>query len=172
MDLCEHAYYKREEKYMPYLYCHIDDKRCIYSKKCMKVERFIPLENEMWKECYKFIMNKRNNIPEGSYFVQTYRPNRIGKLILYVAMENSTKKIQSDFTELNQDYVYIDDDIVSLTPIEKKVDQSAYFSYEYSGFATEEIVENNEKIMDDNEIEKVEKKTSNNKKRGRKPKNE
>ena len=62
MDLCEHAYYKPEEKYMPYLYCHIDDKRCVYSKKCMKVERFIPLENEMWKECYKFIMNKKKNI--------------------------------------------------------------------------------------------------------------
>lgn len=167
MDLCEHAYYKPEEKYMPYLYCHIDDKRCIYSKKCMKVERFIPLENEMWKECYKFIMNKRNNIPEGSYFVQTYRPNRKGKLILYVAMDDTTKKIQSDFTELNQDYVYVDGDIVSLTPIEKKVDQSANFSYEYN-----EIVENSEKIVDDNEIEKVEKKTSNNKKRSRKPKNE
>lgn len=168
MDLCEHAYYKPEEKYMPYLYCHIDDKRCVYSKKCMKVERFIPLENEMWKECYKFIMNKRNNIPEGSYFVQTYRPNRKGKLILYVAMEDSTKKIQSDFTELNQDYVYIDDDVVSLTPIEKKVIQSAKNSYNDD----EEIVENSEKIVEDNEIEKVEKKTSNNKKRGRKPKNE
>ena len=129
MDLCKHAYYKPEEKYMPYLYCHIDDKRCVYSKKCMKVERFIPLENEMWKECYKFIMNKRNNIPEGSYFVQTYRPNRKGKLILYVAMEDSTKKIQSDFTELNQDYVYIDGNIVSLTPIEKKIIQSAKISY-------------------------------------------
>ena len=165
MDLCEHAYYKPEEKYMPYLYCNIDDKRCVYSKKCMKVERFVPLENEMWKECYKFIMQKRKNIPKDSYFVQTYRPNRKVKLILYVAMEDSTKKIQSDFTELNQDYVYIDGDVISLTPIEKKVIQSAKISYD-------EIEENNEKIVNDSEIEKIEKKTSNNKKRGRKPKNE
>ena len=165
MDLCEHAYYKPEEKYMPYLYCNIDDKRCVYSKKCMKVERFVPLENEMWKECYKFIMQKRKNIPKDSYFVQTYRPNRVGKLILYVAMNDSTKKIQSDFTELNQDYVYIDGDVISLTPIEKKVIQSAKISYD-------EIEENNEKIVNDSEIEKIEKKTSNNKKRGRKPKNE
>lgn len=172
MDLCEHAYYKPEEKYMPYLYCHIDDKKCVYSKKCMKVERFIPLENEMWKECYKFIMNKRSEIPEGSYFVQTYRPNRAGRLILYVAMGDSTKKIQSHFTKLDQDYVYIDGNTVSLTPIEKKVDQSANFSYKYSVFDTEEIVENSEKIVNDNKVEKVEKKTSNNKKRGRKPKNE
>ena len=150
---------------MPYLYCNIDDKRCVYSKKCMKVERFVPLENEMWKECYKFIMQKRKNIPKDSYFVQTYRPNRVGKLILYVAMNDSTKKIQSDFTELNQDYVYIDGDVISLTPIEKKVIQSAKISYD-------EIEENNEKIVNDSEIEKIEKKTSNNKKRGRKPKNE
>lgn len=163
MDLCEHAYYKPEEKYMPYLYCGVDDKRCIYSKKCMKVERFIPLENEMWKECYKFIMQKRKNIPKDSYFVQTYRPNRTGKLILYVVMDDSTKRIQSNFTQLNQDYVYIDGDIVSLTPIEKKNDQSAEISYK------ENIVENNEKIVNDT---KVEKKVSNNKKRGRKPKNE
>ncbi len=163
MDLCMYAYYKPEEKYMPYLYCNIDDKRCVYSKKCMKVERFIPLENEMWKECYKFIMKKRENIPKDAYFVQTYRPNKHGKLILYVVINDSTERIQSEFTELNQDYVYIDGDIISLIPIEKKVDQSANFSYKYS-----EIVENNEKIV----VENVEKKTSNNKKRNRKPKNE
>lgn len=167
MDLCANAYYKPEEKYMPYLYCNIDDKRCMYSKKCMKVERFVPLENEMWKECYKFIMNKKKNIPLDSYYVQTYRPNRKGKLILYVAMDDTTKKIQSNFTELNQDYVYIDGDTVSLTPIEKKVDQFANFSYKYS-----EIVENSEKIVDNNKVENIEKKTSNNKKRSRKSKNE
>ena len=159
MDLCEHAYYKPEEKYMPYLYCGVDDKRCIYSKKCMKVERFIPLENEMWKECYKFIMNKRNDIPEGSYFVQTYRPNRAGRLILYVAMGDTTKKIQSRFTKLDQDYVYIDGNTISLTPIEKK---------------------NNEEIVKDSEIveksapikEKVVEKSAPKKQRGRKSKNE
>lgn len=159
MDLCEHAYYKPEEKYMPYLYCHIDDKRCVYSKKCMKVERFIPLENEMWKECYKFIMNKRNDIPEGSYFVQTYRPNRAGRLILYVAMGDTTKKIQSRFTKLDQDYVYIDGNTISLTPIEKK--------------NSEEIVKDNEIVEKSAPIkEKVVEKSAPKKQRGRKSKNE
>lgn len=159
MDLCEHAYYKPEEKYMPYLYCHIDDKRCVYSKKCMKVERFIPLENEMWKECYKFIMNKRNDIPEGSYFVQTYRPNRAGKLILYVAMGDTTKKIQSRFTKLDQDYVYIDGNTISLTPIEKK--------------NSEEIVKDSEIVEKSAPIkEKVVEKSAPKKQRGRKSKNE
>ena len=163
MDLCENAYYKPEEKYMPYLYCNIDNKRCIYSKKCMKVERFVPLENEMWKECYKFIMNKRNNIPKDSYFVQTYRPNRTGKLILYVAMGDSTKKIQSNFTELKQDYVYIDGDTISLTPIEKKVS------------ILEEIPKINEKVVEkivQNKEEVIEKGVTNNKKRTKKFKNE
>ena len=159
MDLCEHAYYKPEEKYMPYLYCHIDDKRCVYSKKCMKVERFIPLENEMWKECYKFIMNKRNDIPEGSYFVQTYRPNRAGRLILYVAMGDTTKKIQSRFTKLDQDYVYIDGNTISLTPIEKK--------------NSEEIVKDSEMVEKSAPIkEKVVEKSAPKKQRGRKSKNE
>ena len=151
MDLCEHAYYKPEEKYMP--------KRCVYSKKCMKVERFIPLENEMWKECYKFIMNKRNDIPEGSYFVQTYRPNRAGRLILYVAMGDTTKKIQSRFTKLDQDYVYIDGNTISLTPIEKK--------------NSEEIVKDSEMVEKSAPIEeKVVEKSAPKKQRGRKSKNE
>ena len=121
MDLCVNAYYKPEEKYMPYLYCNIDDKRCMYSKKCMKVERFVPLENEMWKECYKFIMNKKKNIPLDSYYVQTYRPNKNNKLILYVVIDEKVERIQSDLTELNQDYVYLQKDNnkykISLTPI-------------------------------------------------------
>ena len=159
MDLCKHAYYKPEEKYMPYLYCHIDDKRCVYSKKCMKVERFIPLENEMWKECYKFIMNKRNDIPEGSYFVQTYRPNRAGRLILYVAIGDTTKKIQSCFTKLDQDYVYIDGNTISLTPIEKK--------------NSEEIVKDSEIVEKSAPIkEKIVEKSAPKKQRGRKSKNE
>ena len=167
MDLCINAYYKPEEKYMPYLYCNIDNKRCMYSKKCMKVERFVPLENEMWKECYKFIMNKRKNIPKDSYFVQTYRPNKSGKLILYVAMEDSTKRIQTDLKELKQDYVYIDGDTVSLTPIEKKTEK---ISYENSVFNNDDI--NEEKVLEEtaqNE-EKVVEKIALNKKRVRKSK--
>ena len=107
MDLCKYAYYKSEEKYFPNLYCSIDDKRCMYSKKCLKVEKFVPLENEMWRECYKFIMEKRKSIPKDSYFVQTYRPNRNGKLYLYIVMDDKVERILSNFTEINQDYVYV-----------------------------------------------------------------
>ena len=53
-------------------------------------------------------------------------------------MGDTTKKIQSRFTKLDQDYVYIDGNTISLTPIEKK---------------------NSEEIVKDSEI--VEKKCTN-----------
>lgn len=108
MDLCEHAFYKPEEKYMPRLYCKVRDGLCIYSKKCLKVDRFIPLESEKWKECYDYIMDKIKNIPKGSYLVQTTRPNKNGKLYLYVlTSENKIEKILSNFDKLEQEYVYL-----------------------------------------------------------------
>lgn len=108
MDLCEHAFYKPEEKYTPRLYCNISDNYCIYSKRCLKVDRFIPLEGEKWKECYQYIMEKRKNIPKGSYLVQTTRPNKNGNLYLYVLVDDDKiEKISSKFTKLEQDYVYL-----------------------------------------------------------------
>lgn len=123
--MCKYAYYNPEEKYYPYLYCKVDyNKRCIYSKKCQKLEKFVPLENEMWRECPKYIMEKIKNIPKGSSLVQMYRPNKNGKLYLYVVInENEVEKILTDFTELNQDYVYLKkinkEYKVSLTPFVK-----------------------------------------------------
>ena len=108
MDLCEHAYYKPEEKYIPRLYCKLEDKVCIYTKKCLKVDRFVPLEGEKWRECYKYIMDKRKNIPKGSYFVQVTKPNKNGKLYLYVLTEeDKIERILSKFDKLEQDYVYL-----------------------------------------------------------------
>lgn len=108
MDLCEHAYYKPEEKYMPRLYCKIEDKVCIYTKKCLKVDRFVPLEGEKWRECYKYIMEKRKNIPKGACLVQVTKPNKKGKLYLYVLTEeDKIERILSNFDKLEQDYVYL-----------------------------------------------------------------
>jgi hypothetical protein len=108
MDLCEHAYYKPEEKYIPRLYCKLEDKVCIYTKKCLKLDRFVPLEGEKWRECYKYIMDKRKNIPKGSYFVQVTKPNKNGKLYLYVLTEeDKIERILSNFDKLEQDYVYL-----------------------------------------------------------------
>lgn len=128
MDMCKYAFYKPEEKYFPYLYCNIDNKRCIYAKKCLKVEKFIPLENEMWRECHKYIMEKVKNIPKGSYLIQAYRPNKNGKLYLYIVMgENEIERILTDFTEINQDYIYVKkvnkEYKISLTPFANNIKQ-------------------------------------------------
>lgn len=124
MDLCKYAYYDANEKYCPNLYCNVDNKRCMYSKKCLKVDKFVPLEGEMWRECPKFIMAKRNEIPNGSYYVQTSRPNRKGNLYLYVVIDDKVEKILTDLTEINQDFVYVKKNSkgykVSLTPFQKR----------------------------------------------------
>ena len=108
MSLCKYAFYKDSEKYYPHLYCQIDDKWCHYVKRCERVEKFIPIEDNIWEECGKYIMEKRKEIPSGSYFVQTTRPNRQGNLFLYVLInDNKVEKILSNLTEINQDYVYL-----------------------------------------------------------------
>ena len=70
---CPYEYYKEEETYYPRLYCNIDNKYCMYSKKCLKVEKFVSIEGELWKECYKYVENKIKNIPNGSNFVEVIK---------------------------------------------------------------------------------------------------
>ena len=108
MSLCQYAFYKEEEHYYPRLYCKTNDKWCPYTKRCQKVEKFIPIDDDVWEECDRYIMEKRKNIPNGSYFVQTSRPNRQGNLFLYVIIEEGkVEKIPSSLKELKQDYVYL-----------------------------------------------------------------
>ena len=108
MSLCEYAFYKEEEKFYPRVYCKVDNKWCCYVKRCEKVERFIPIRDNVWEECGRYIMEKRKDIPSGSYFVQTTRPNKNGNLFLYVLVEDDKiEKILSPFKELKQNYVYL-----------------------------------------------------------------
>ena len=155
MDLCEHAFYKPEEKYTPSLYCKVDEKRCIYSKRCLKVDRFIPLEGEKWRECYKYIMEKRRNIPEGSYLVQVTRPHKSGKLYLYVLVEdNKIERILSNFNKIDQDYVYL-----------KKVNNGYQVSLTPFKVEIETKVEPKEIVVESKEIEEKPKKRNYNKKK-------
>ena len=125
--MCEHMYYRNGDNYFPYLYCRLDDKICPYTKKCMKEERFVA-NGELWKECYKMIENKIKDIPDGSYFVQSYRPNRNGKLYLYVVIKDKVERVLSTFTTINQDYIYLKEGLdgyeVSLTPFKSNARKS------------------------------------------------
>ena len=108
MSLCEYAFYKDEEKVYPRLYCKTDGKWCYYVKRCEKVEKFVPIKDNVWEECGKYIMEKRKDIPDGSYFVQTTRLNKQGKLFLYVLVEDDKiERILSNLTELKQNYIYL-----------------------------------------------------------------
>lgn len=107
MSVCEYAFYKDNEKFYPHLYCKIDEKWCHYVKRCEKVEKFIPVKDNVWEECGKYIMEKRKNIPNGSYFIQTTRPNRQGKLFLYVVIDDKVERLLSNFTEIKQNYIYL-----------------------------------------------------------------
>lgn len=119
---CKYEYYRDEENYFPRLYCSIDNNYCLYAKKCLKVNKFIPLENQ--KECYKMIQEKQKNIPSGSYYVQSYRPNQKGELYLYVVINEKVVKISTKFTEINQEYVYLKERAsgfeVSLSPFQER----------------------------------------------------
>ena len=162
MDLCEHAFYKPEEKYTPRLYCRVEDSLCIYSKRCLKVDRFIPLEGEKWKECYIYIMEKRKNIPQGSYLVQATRPNKSGKLYLYVLVdEDKIEKILTNFEKLDQDYIYLKKSAngkyqVSLTPFKVETIEEEPFM---------NIPETKEIDIESKEIETKPKKRTYNKKK-------
>lgn len=128
MDLCKYAYYSDKKEYFPILYCKLrgENGRCVYSKKCLKVEKFVPMENEMWRECAEYIMEKRKSIPVGSYFIQATRPNKQGRLFLYVLIDDDKiERILSNFTKLEQDYIYLrknnDKYEISLEPFKEEI---------------------------------------------------
>ncbi len=117
---CPYEYYKDDEYYYPRLYCKVSNGLCLYQKRCEKVNKYISIEGDLWRECYMYVESKQKDIPNGSYYVQSKRPNRNGKLYLYVVIDDKVKKILSDFTSINQDYVYLKEGLdgyeVSLTP--------------------------------------------------------
>ena len=70
------------------------------------------------------IQEKQKNIPSGSYYVQSYRPNQKGELYLYVVINEKVVKIATKFTEINQEYVYLKERAsgfeVSLSPFQER----------------------------------------------------
>ena len=106
---CEYCYYNNDT-YYPKLLCKINDnKLCFYSKRCDKVYKYIPLEDAQM-ECYLMIEQKQKDIPKNSYYIQTFRFNKKGNLILYVVTKDGIKKLKTEFKESpNQEYVYIKD---------------------------------------------------------------
>lgn len=103
---CPYQYYIDDKQYLAKLYCKLNDKACIYSKRCDNVHRFIPMDNQ--EECYLYNMENQKNIPTGSYYIKVKRLNsQKDKLYVYVDIDNTTVKILTNFAEINQDYIYV-----------------------------------------------------------------
>ena len=102
--MCPYAFYRDNETYYPYLYCKLDGKRCLYSKRCQKEEKYIPLDNQ--GECYKMIENTKYNIPTNSFYVQNSRPSPNGTW-LYVEFEGNVVKVEIKIKDYNKNYVYL-----------------------------------------------------------------
>ena len=141
--------YKDNEKYYPRLYCGVDNVSCIYTKRCQKVEKYIPLENDAWKECYKYNMQIEKDIPNGSYFIKVQRPSKNGKIIIYVVINDNVEKITTNFTEINQNYVYVKESIdgyeVSLTPFNNTKNDVIEFEDEIGSTIKTTKIEDSEK---------------------------
>lgn len=105
---CEFMFYDDDEinSSYPYLYCKVTGNRCIYSKKCEKERKFIPNGN-LWEECFLMIDERKKHIPKDSFYLECYRPNKKGKLYLYVVIEDKVVKILSDLESIDQRYVYL-----------------------------------------------------------------
>ena len=167
---CKYGYYKEEEKYCPFLYCKAEeDSRCIFSKRCLVVDRYIQLEGDVWKGCPRYNMQMQKEIPSGANFIQTYRANKKGNLILYVVINDKVEKIDTNLKELNQNYVYVKDGLdgyeISLVPFPEK---SITYTNNKDVVVFDDLVKNidNDIIVDDIKVVKPVKKKSYKKKVG------
>ena len=102
--MCPYSFYNDKEDYFPYLYCKLDGKRCLYSKKCNQEQRYIPLDNQ--EECYKLNEELKKSIPEGAYFVKSARPS-INGTWLYVEINGSVNKIEIPIKNYDRNFVFI-----------------------------------------------------------------
>lgn len=71
-----------------------------------------------------YIDQQKKTIPTGAYFIQSSRPNRNGKLYLYVVVKDRVERVLTDFDSIDQNYVYLrkksDGYEVSLKPFARK----------------------------------------------------
>ena len=89
---------------------------CLFSKRCEKEGKHILIDGA--SNCHVMNEARRRNIPEGSYFVKTYKKRANGTYSLYVEIDFKVHKFNTTFREFNQDYIYLNKDKTqcSLTP--------------------------------------------------------
>lgn len=111
---CQYGFYKKEETNRPKLYCSITKDLCVYSKLCLKVNKYI--YNDKSEECMIKKENNKKSIPNGAYYVRF-----IKKGYAYVELGDTVIKVKCDNLDNIINYIYIqqNDDgtyVGSLTP--------------------------------------------------------
>jgi len=112
---CEYQCYKEElNEPIPPLYCNIDNTKCLFSKMCNEVNRYISIDN--LKQCYKIMEYKKRQIPTGSNYIVTRRPSPKG-IYLYIEIEDQIVKIEFLDKNYSKDYIYVikDGDVIILS---------------------------------------------------------
>lgn len=110
--MCEYAFYNEKEK-KSQIYCKINGKICLFSKFCIKQNKYIHREGV--ENCYMALEEKKNNIPNGAYRVRF-----VHKGFAYVEItENYVVKIKDTLGNIDN-YVYLKNTeqgyILSLSP--------------------------------------------------------
>lgn len=113
--MCEYAYYDDKDKSKSQIYCKINNKVCLFSKFCIKQNKYIHREGV--ESCYMALEEKKKIIPNGAHYVRFVR-----KGFVYVEIEDKVIKIQDTIGNI-EDYVYVKQEgqnyIISLSPFEE-----------------------------------------------------
>ena len=106
--MCQYAYYDNDKE----LYCKINKKRCLYSKYCVKQNRYIHKDGA--EDCYMALEEKRKTIPTDAYYVRFVR-----KGFVYVDINGKVVKVKDTIGNVDN-YVYAIEKngeyLISLTP--------------------------------------------------------
>ena len=111
---CQYGFYKKTETNRPKLYCKITNDLCVYSKLCLKVNKYI--YNDKSEECMIRKENDKKSIPNGAYYVRFIKNG-----YAYVELGDTVVKVKCDDLDNIINYIYIQQNndgtyIGSLTP--------------------------------------------------------
>lgn len=111
---CQYGFYKKTETNRPKLYCKITNDLCVYSKLCLKVNKYI--YNDKSEECMIRKENDKKSIPNGAYYVRFVK-----KGYAYVELGDTVVKVKCDDLDNIINYIYIQQNndgtyVGSLTP--------------------------------------------------------
>lgn len=111
---CQYGFYKKTETNRPKLYCSITNDLCVYSKLCLKVNKYI--YNDKSEECMIRKENNKKSIPNGAYYVRFvkngYAYVELGDTVIKVKCDNLDNIINYIYIQQNEDGTYVG----SLTP--------------------------------------------------------